>query len=200
MSNKLSVVVTTTSHVKSVLHALKYFSENVGGYVYGSIEGGSVTITNVYPVVHSAPVGPVLDLAASFIDALGDSGSIIGYYYANNIRGNKELPHYVEKVASAIIDSQKQGTCLVVCINDDLEWEISRYVVVGTGHKLEEINNVKYDKGSKEDSKKDRKVMIDNYTKDKKHLSAIFDVEDHLDDASVSFTNSWLDEIAKKNI
>lgn len=194
MAGKVSVTVNASSHIKSVLHALKYFSENVGGYIYGSVDGTNVTITNVYPVVHSAPVGPVLDLAASFIDVLGENGSIIGYYYGNNVRGNDEVPHYVEKVASAIIDSQKQSMCIIVRINDDLEWDISRYE--SNGSQPEKINNIKYDKGSRED----RKVMIDNYTKDKKHLTALFDMEDHLDDAGVSFTNSWLDEIAKKNM
>ena len=87
--------LTIATYVKIFLHAAKYPDKAIGGFVIGSLTDSSATITDVLPIYHDTPAGPILDNAACVAETLFDRSKghgIIGFYYS----GTTCRPYYVE--------------------------------------------------------------------------------------------------------
>jgi hypothetical protein len=104
-------------YVKIYLHATKYPSENIGGFLIGSIDNNRIIVSDAIPVVHGAPVTPILEIAAQFISSLGKN--IIGVYFANEIVTNLNTPLYIEKI-NKTIESNAGGRCLTIQLDGAL--------------------------------------------------------------------------------
>ena len=89
------------SFLLAVLHAAKYFDCHVGGYLVGTVveeeasadRNRTVNISDVIPLVHGYPVGPIFDIGT---DLLNRGSSIVGYYYSNEAVDDSKIPHYIE--------------------------------------------------------------------------------------------------------
>jgi hypothetical protein len=62
-----TATVLTSAYVKIFLHAAKFSSCAIGGYLIGTSTGGEYEVTDVVPVCHSNPCGPILEIAAAMV-------------------------------------------------------------------------------------------------------------------------------------
>lgn len=63
-----TATVSTTAYLKMFLHVSKFSSSAIGGYLIGtSTSGGDYNVTDVVPVCHSNPCGPILEIAAAMV-------------------------------------------------------------------------------------------------------------------------------------
>ena len=99
-------LASLSSVLLAVLHAAKYFDCHVGGYLVGTVveeeasadRNRTVNISDVIPLVHGYPVGPIFDIGADLLN--GDS-SIVGYYYSNEAVDETKIPSYIEALRAA---------------------------------------------------------------------------------------------------
>lgn len=62
------VRLPTEVYVAIGLHAAKYFHHSVVGYIIGTEgEGHVVTVTDIIPIGHSVPAGPILEIAGEIV-------------------------------------------------------------------------------------------------------------------------------------
>ena len=85
----MSVQITEKAYGKVVLHAAKYHSQAVGGFLVGSAEGADVRVEDVLPVYHGNPVGPVFEVAWALFEGqapwAGGRSRVVGLYYAHEV-------------------------------------------------------------------------------------------------------------------
>jgi hypothetical protein len=62
-----SVQVSRQAYGKIFLHAAKYFDSLLIGFVIGHKIDGKLTVTDVVPVSHSNPAGPILEIAGDVV-------------------------------------------------------------------------------------------------------------------------------------
>lgn len=62
-----SVKFTTESYLLVALHAAKYSDNHILGYLLGSESGNVTTVSAVLPIGHSAPAGPILEIAGQVV-------------------------------------------------------------------------------------------------------------------------------------
>ena len=123
----ISALVEPRAYAKIMLHAAKYPSSAIGGYVIGSAgaEGDGYAVEDVIPMCHYSPCGPMFDVAAEMIERLlkhkgKASGKIVGYYFANESAAAPK-PAYVDAVVESI-NTQPDGNqeCLVLELQNDM--------------------------------------------------------------------------------
>ena len=61
------VVISRQSYGKIFLHSAKYIDGLLIGYLIGNVTAGNINITDVLPVCHSNPAGPILDMAGDVV-------------------------------------------------------------------------------------------------------------------------------------
>ena len=62
------VRLPTEVYVEIGLHAAKYFHHPVIGYIIGTQgDGHVITVTDVLPIGHSVPAGPILEIAGEIV-------------------------------------------------------------------------------------------------------------------------------------
>ena len=60
--------IQPSAYAKLVLHAAKYPSSSIGGYVIGTASSDdSFAITDVIPMCHNSPCGPMFEIAAEMV-------------------------------------------------------------------------------------------------------------------------------------
>ena len=52
---------------KIFLHAAKHFESPLLGYIIGSESGAHMIISDVLPICHSNPAGPILDMSGDVV-------------------------------------------------------------------------------------------------------------------------------------
>lgn len=127
MSSSGSYPVSATAYAKIVLHAAKFPSESVGGFLLGTVYGG---ITDVVPVFHETPVGPILSTAAQVVDSMWAGKAdeqIIGFYLGSRMATVGDVacqdPFYLEAVMKEIRRNTDQNALLLRVENDRLAGE-----------------------------------------------------------------------------
>jgi hypothetical protein len=113
--------VTTQAYCKVVLHAAKYPSSHIGGYLLGNVgEDEKITISDTFPICHGYPVGPIFEVAGATADTANESKDgikIIGYYHASEDTSCETLP-YIAKVLETI--QKESGTAIAIVLNADM--------------------------------------------------------------------------------
>jgi Uncharacterised protein family (UPF0172) len=68
-SSGAAVQISDEAYSKVILHATKYFSRPVGGYLIGTIapQTNAVEIADVLPIFHGNPVGPIFEIAGDLV-------------------------------------------------------------------------------------------------------------------------------------
>ena len=119
-------LVEPRAYAKIMLHAAKYPSAAIGGFVIGSTRNeDTFAVEDVIPMCHYAPCGPMFDVAAEMIESLlkhkgTAAGKITGYYFANESAAAPR-PAYVDAVIESI-NAQPDGPreCLVLELQNDM--------------------------------------------------------------------------------
>lgn len=62
--------IKLSAYAKIFLHAAKYPSSSIGGYLIGSGGEGALSITDVVPICHSAPCGPMFEISGEMVSNL----------------------------------------------------------------------------------------------------------------------------------
>lgn len=115
-----SVKFSTLSYTKLILHAAKYPGQHIGGYLIGASSGDVVNVDDILPLCHGNPVGPLFELAGTIADVLYPAPQkVLGYYYANERVGSREVAPYISKVL-ATIQQNSGGLNLLAEIRSDL--------------------------------------------------------------------------------
>jgi hypothetical protein len=107
------IKINSNAYVKMYLHACKYPSSCIGGYLIGSNDND---ISDILPVCHNAPIGPILDIAAGIADNIETGKKVIGYYCSNNITTidkRQVNPYYVQKVIDSISSNNNNHVILI---------------------------------------------------------------------------------------
>jgi hypothetical protein len=63
----MKVEISGSAYAKIFLHATKYTSFSVGGYILGKHKGADFEATDIVPICHGNPVGPVFDISAEMV-------------------------------------------------------------------------------------------------------------------------------------
>lgn len=130
MASILSCEFSLKAYSKVLTHAAKYQGSHVGGYLIGTEKGESIIINDILPICHGNPVGPIFDIAAVSVETSfsckGESQTVVGYYFGNEMTESREVPYYITKVLSGlecklivqiqsdILVRERRGICLEV--------------------------------------------------------------------------------------
>lgn len=107
-----------SAYLKIVLHASKYPSECIGGFLIRNVGSSSDNnISDAIPVYHGAPVAPLLEFAAETTSAM--NMHIIGVYFANEIASNKIAPLFVERMCESVA-LKNSGVCILAQLDGNL--------------------------------------------------------------------------------
>ncbi len=90
------------AYAKIFLHAAKYPSECVGGFVLGTKHGA---VTDVLPVFHETPIGPIMDTAAKVAEGMKQpEDCIIGFYFGSKMTAvdTQTSPYFLGPVMNEI--------------------------------------------------------------------------------------------------
>jgi len=118
--------ISTEAYCKINLHAAKYASEVVCGFLVGSIQAkgagkeAQICVEDVLPICHSNPVGPIFEVAGAMMKSIFPTKQVVGLYYTSvdGDYGNDEsTPYFVDKLCDTIkANSGKEGVCLVLTV------------------------------------------------------------------------------------
>jgi hypothetical protein len=108
--------------VKIVLHAAKYPSDAIGGFLIGT----AGHISDVIPVYHGVPLAPLLEFAAETVSAM--QMKIIGVYFANEIASKIDTPQYIERICETVA-SKNSGVCILSHLDGTLLAEKSKLCI-----------------------------------------------------------------------
>ena len=123
----MAVNISIASYAKSFLHANKYPSEVVGGFLIGNNSGNDTQVVDAIPVFHGAPVAPVLDIASTIIQkCIGDKYDIVGVYFANEMVDFVKIPPYVIQIAESI---ETKGKCVIAQLMYNPSNEKEKYLI-----------------------------------------------------------------------
>ena len=65
-----TVTLSRLAYGKIFLHAAKYFDGVLIGFLVGRKEGEGALVADVFPVCHSNPAGPILDIAGDTVSSI----------------------------------------------------------------------------------------------------------------------------------
>jgi len=102
--------ISAQAYAKILLHGAKYGAQAVGGLLVGAVDGSGVRVTDVLPVYHGNPVGPVFEVAWALFEqqqaAWGQQVVIVGAYYAHEevVAGGATMPApaFIEALLPAV--------------------------------------------------------------------------------------------------
>jgi len=206
------VTFATDSYVKIFMHASKFPSEAIGGFLLGDDGldgllgfGGETSrrfVTDVLPVYHGTPVGPILDNAAMIVDAMVGK-KIIGFYYAVSPNSDPQsgvtrYPRYLDGIMKGLGGSDS----ILVTIGGELDISAQIYsskssskvttITIYSGNEggslAPSLSNPAGPIGStKEQSSVDG--LIDRLLMNSVERSLI-DFQDHMDNSASDFRNT----------
>mmetsp|Transcript_12575 Transcript_12575/g.12202 ORF Transcript_12575/g.12202 Transcript_12575/m.12202 type:complete len:198 (-) Transcript_12575:17-610(-) len=175
-----TATASTSAYIKIFLHAAKFSSCAIGGYLIGtSAGGGKYEVTDVVPICHSNPCGPMLEIAAAMAEKIYAPHRILGYYFANESSTSIQLA-YIEKMVQGIKENTKEAALLFE-INNSLIHSSDTSILKGKlGGQTIHIEM------------KDTIVTVNNYIDKMLSLNShqyLVDFEDHMDTAAASDKN-----------
>ena len=143
----MSAVIQTSAYCKIFLHAAKYSSSAIGGYIIGTGNSDQINITDIVPICHNNPCGPMFEIAAEMVSSsslftttsyhlntheiwtlyatsqteslfAGTQSRVLGYYFANET-ATSTRPAYIENIVKGI-SNITGGSCLLLEVQNDL--------------------------------------------------------------------------------
>eukprot|EP01033_Poteriospumella_lacustris_P014360 gene14360-10259_t len=83
------------------LHASKYPENPVLGYLIGSEANDQFDVSDIFPVSHSVPAGPILEISAELAErsVAQTSKKVLGFYYGLEYTSTM-VPAYIERIAA----------------------------------------------------------------------------------------------------
>lgn len=119
--------LSLTAYVKINLHAAKH-PGHVMGYLVGKAElkaggkskGGDVDISDVLPICHSSPVGPIFETAGRMCQSYFPDEDIIGVYYMPDQsygNSNKDIPVVLNSLCEVIKGNNKSKLAMVLTVD-----------------------------------------------------------------------------------
>ena len=121
------IKISSNAYVKMYLHACKYPSSCIGGYLIGSNDND---VSDILPVCHNAPIGPLLDIAAGIADNIETGKKVIGYYCTNITLTDKRQgnPYYVLKVIDSISNNNNNNVILINLNSDQMSKNDEKFI------------------------------------------------------------------------
>ena len=186
-----------SAFAKIVLHAAKYPSQAVGGFVVGkTLADGGVLVVDAVLVYHGNPVGPIFEVAASLCEGYfaGDkSVRILGVYYSHESVqrcGSALVPDFIETLLEVV--KSRDGSAAVAGLLLELDGRSineagdALCVVLkrGPGQALVPQGGVSVSRLN---------AILDELLVDGKQHTVI-DVDDHMEGSSGGCTNPHIDE------
>jgi hypothetical protein len=186
-----AVEISVEAYAKIVLHAAKTPSQGVGGLLLGGGGGGgsgSVKITDVLPVYHGNPVGPLFEVASGLVETHweGDTVQVVGVYFAAEEVGTSEsdVPRFLDALLNTA-SLFKAGEGVLIEVDGTLIDKQDKICTLlrkeGSGKTIAPLDV----------SVSKLNSIVDQLLADGKHLRLV-DVEDYLDNAHLSPANSDL--------
>jgi len=128
-----------TGFRKILLHASKYPSRPVIGLLLSSPADGKHTeekekkgsqkIVDIIPLFHNLPLSPIIETALIQVEEyLGGSESIIGLYFSNDNKNNRQIPSLINKLANKIIKLNQNNSFILA------QLDISKMEGICSGH------------------------------------------------------------------
>mmetsp|Transcript_13328 Transcript_13328/g.13818 ORF Transcript_13328/g.13818 Transcript_13328/m.13818 type:complete len:202 (+) Transcript_13328:31-636(+) len=115
----LLIKLEVNIYIKIILHASKYPSLPIIGLLLGREENNNnISISNIFPVLHSSPAGPLFDISLLSASEIFPDTKVVGLYFGNDRIDSDAWPHYIEKLVKGIKDIN--GTCLTFQIKNSL--------------------------------------------------------------------------------
>jgi len=114
-----SASITCEAYAKINLHAARYSSELMCGFLIGSVNGNTVAVDDVLPISHSNPVGPIFEVAGGMSAELFPGKHVVGLYYTSDVGeyGNHDTtPHFADKVCDTIKLNNPHGLSLILTV------------------------------------------------------------------------------------
>lgn len=119
-----SLSITSEAYIKIILHAARYASQPVGGFLIGSqgtiSDIGSWNMKRflldlmflLVPIYHNHPLAPLLEIAGAATES--QKLEIIGFYFANEYLDEDAIPLYITKIEKTIFDRRGSAVLLQV--------------------------------------------------------------------------------------
>ena len=63
----MTATIESLAYVKIFLHSAKYSTSSIGGYLIGMKENNVYNITDVVPICHACPCGPMFEISAEMV-------------------------------------------------------------------------------------------------------------------------------------
>lgn len=67
----MTTTIETSAYAKIFLHSSKYSTSSIGGYLIGSRKDNLCSITDVVPICHTCPCGPMFEISAEMVSWAG---------------------------------------------------------------------------------------------------------------------------------
>ena len=116
--------IACEAYAKINLHAARYSSELMCGFLLGSVKEANntkvVVVEDVLPICHSNPVGPIFEVAGGMCRSIFPGKDVVGLYYTSDDGeyGNHDTtPYFVDKVCETIKGNNTSGLCLVLTVS-----------------------------------------------------------------------------------
>ena len=112
--------MSVKAYAKINLHSAKHGSLVLGFLIGSDIrqkDQSTITISDVLPICHSNPVGPIFEVAGQMCEAYFPEEEVIGVYYAPDQsygNSNKDFPVVLDSVCEMIKLNNTHKTALVV--------------------------------------------------------------------------------------
>lgn len=171
------------------MHASKYPHQPVLGFLLSKDEGTN-TCTDVLGICHSNPTSFMLDLSSDIMSGYlykspTSSSNIIGVYYAPADAYDSAIPLFIEKIAQSI--KAASGGCLILRLKSSLINSKDKLCV--EAHDSSAGAECKLAGASIPDT---NSVLDKLLGKEQQRLFT--DVEEHTNDGSLDFRNSYLEQ------
>jgi len=193
------------------LHAAKWPSSSVGGYIVGTPTANatrgwsSVDVSDVIPICHNIPVGPILEVGAQLVEAdLQAPLAIVGFYWApqemplsssssssssscsSSSASVDERPFYISKVIS-VIRANAGGNCVLVTMRNEVFGSSDALCIEAHLHDNSKCSVQSTETASALQSALDKLLAVNKQRQ-------LIDLEDHMDSpgGTLDFRNKGL--------
>lgn len=192
-----AVEISVSAFSKVVLHAAKYPSQAVGGFLVGKVAAeGGVLVVDAVLVYHGNPVGPIFEVATSLCEGYfaGDKSlRILGVYYSHESLqtcGSAVVPEFIETLLE-VIKSRDDGAAaagLLLELDGRMINEAGDALCVvlkrGPGQALAPQSGMSVSRLN---------AILDQLLADGKQYT-VADVDDHMEGSPIDCLNHHIDE------
>jgi hypothetical protein len=122
--------ITANAYIKLHLHAAKYGSELVCGFLIGPTDDSAtqtgIRVDDVLPICHSNPCGPIFEVAGAICASIFPEKQVVGLYYSSgdgNYNNRNSTPHFVDRLCDTIKANNNRNQCLVLTLNNSFSFK-----------------------------------------------------------------------------